>query len=138
MTIKEQNRKITAELFYLLYFGLMLIIGYRILIMSEPVEMHADSLILFVIASVYVIIRTVWLGNAKGDLRDRKGFLFRNSIVAFAASILFVVFSAYTDKTFDFMTSLIEFFVFYVIFFGLAVVFQRLIFRRGKEEMIDT
>ncbi|ADH99546.1 DUF6773 family protein [Salisediminibacterium selenitireducens] len=134
MTVKDQNRKITSELFYLLYFGLMLIIGYRVLLMSEPVEQHADSLILFVIASVYVIIRTVWLGSAKGDLRDRKGFLFRNSIIAFAASILFVGFSAYTERSFDLMIALVEFFVFYLIFFGLIVVFQRLLFRRSPEE----
>ncbi|WP_069364932.1 DUF6773 family protein [Salisediminibacterium beveridgei] len=128
--IKAENRRITAEAFYLLFFGLFLILGYQILIEGEPIMNHLDSLILFISASLYITFRTVWFGKAKGDLKDRKGFFLRNIITALVASLLFTGVMIYLSGVLDFPGVVLEFFIFFLMFIGVSIVLQRLLFRK--------
>lgn len=135
--IKGENRRITAETFYLLFFGLLLILGYRILIEGEPVMNHLYSLLLFIAASLYVTVRTVWIGKAKSDLKDRKGFLLRNIVTAFVASVIFSGVMIYLSGSFRLNVVLIEFIIFYLMFIGVSIVLQRLMFRKYTSKGID-
>lgn len=128
--IKSENRRITAEAFYLLFFGLFLILGYHILIEGEPVMNHLYTLSLFICASLYITFRTVWFGKAKGDLKDRKGFFLRNIITALVASLLFTGVMIVLSGTFDFVRVILEFFIFFLMFIGVSIVLQRLMFRK--------
>lgn len=61
--VLAQKRKIQSDGFAILFFGLLLSVLVQQYIFNAPVSQYIVELILFIIMSIYLIVRNIMVGN---------------------------------------------------------------------------
>ncbi|SFI00392.1 hypothetical protein SAMN05192551_10581 [Tindallia magadiensis] len=133
---KKTEQEIYAEGFYLLYFGLLLMVFVRGLILNHSLKNIADISVLFFLSSIYLVVRFAFQGTLhdshleKGNRFNTRKAVLRGVFSTFLYAILMFFTNRWSVESF---ASLFSIFVGMMVFFAFSIVLPYLSFRRKKK-----
>ncbi|SDZ07709.1 DUF6773 family protein [Tindallia californiensis] len=133
---KKTEQEIYAEGFYLLYFGLLLMVLVRGLILNHSLKSIGDISVLFFLSSIYLVVRFAFQGSLhdsnleKGDRFNTRKAVLRGVFSTFFFAILMFISNRWSVGSFANLFSIV---VGMMVFFAFSVILPYLSYRRKKK-----
>ncbi|GEM_PF-5208578 len=137
---QKKDNQIYQEAFYLLYYGLLLLLILRTIILNHPLESTWDISLMFLGASIYILIRFLSAGRLhEAKYEGEQGFKFkkvaRNGLAATVVfSLLMVLAGTWSVSGAE---DLLKVAVGSIIFFALWVLFPWISYKISRKKAVQ-
>ncbi|RQD68877.1 MAG: hypothetical protein D5S00_08030 [Tindallia sp. MSAO_Bac2] len=135
---RKSEKEIYAEGFYLLYFGLMLMVIVRGLLLNHPSQSIWDISLLFLLSSFYLVIRFALQGSMhepeleKGGSFNTRKAVWRGIISTLIFTAIMVFVGAWSLES---LQDIFAVFVGMMVFFALSIILPYISYRRKENHL---